>query len=270
VLVLVLVLALAPLAGGCIRSVAGDGNAAWGGIYGHATAKPRAGTEAILAPPAAPAGKRSKDPYAPSAPAPAAAPASPKMPRMEYGRLDDIVVWLELVPGAPRPTREETLDPGALLAAPEVATTAEARLEDGPAAKGDRAIRAGGVFRLLNATSVEVTFVSVSEGNAFESPPLRPGEWHEWRPAAPGIVDVLCDERPEWRLRIVVAPTLRYETVRSGARFEWNGLPPGTYRVRASHWRLPEAETTVEVRPGAWAKAELTLSVDALGGAPPR
>jgi len=262
---------------GCSGMDAGNGNLALGGIRGHVTAKTRAGTEPPAPAPTEPSGKKKKgqDPYAaPEPPKDKKAPPPPpppRFPRIDYGSLPEIVVWVEPAPGAARPSREEAEAPAALLSTETVREQVTLELDDpSKPSKGARVIARGSLFKITNLSDETLTIFSVSEGNGFDSGPLRPGESFEWRPAASGVVELLCDEFAAWKHALVVVPTLRHAELTSGRMFRFDDLPLGVYRVSAWHWRLPSAIQTVEVHAAKWASAELTLSVDALGGAEER
>ncbi len=181
----------------------------------------------------------------PSAPAPGA-----RFERVNYGAMKDIAVWLT----------------GPTLPADGPAPRTE-RLRVGKLFDRDLVLLAPGRTRLeiANDRTAAVTVFCFGDRDGFELD-IAPGQTRDAVLREPGSYELLCDQDPSLRVRVVVASSSWTATVRSGGWAVFDALPPGSYALTVAAPRLPPWERTVTVTPGGRETVEATATVGRLGG----
>lgn len=97
---------------------------------------------------------------------------------------------------------------------------------------------------------------SVTEGNRFDTGQYRPGDSPKVKVTRPGLVKLYCNVHHQMNafLWVVTTPFAQLLDGRTGIHFE--GVPPGTYRLRLWHPEAGEKAWTLKVdggtTQGAW------------------
>lgn len=168
--------------------------------------------------------------------------------QVDYGDLDDIVVWLEPVaPVASQPAGPETLDinPGQ-----EPASLAAA-------------VSVGQQLVLHNASSSPQTIYSVSDGNDFDFEAVPAGGEVQYTVRSPGLIEVLTNSSDK-SVKVYAAPSSRVRMVHSGETIFFNKLSPGQYRLFSWHPRLPGSQTDLNLTANQSAEASIDVTVNSL------
>jgi len=103
---------------------------------------------------------------------------------------------------------------------------------------------------------------SVTQGNRFDTGHYKPGDSPKVKVASPGLVKLYCNVHHQMNafLWVVTTPFAQLLEGRSGLKFD--GVPPGTYRLRLWHPECGEKSWTLSVgsgiTQGAW-ELEITL-----------
>jgi hypothetical protein len=191
-----------------------------------------------------------------------AAPRPPAKPtgefeHVDYNNLGDIVVWLE-------PTGDDRAggEPHGAASA-----TSPHVVDVNPAHpyKTIHAVSVGQHVALRNHSDQTVTFYSVSDGNDFELPPLKPGESAEVEAKSEGLIEVLSDPSQPPVALIYAAPSKYVARAQAGKKVVFNDVPPGSYQAIAWHPRIPGATTQIgPVVAGETKRATLQLGVNDL------
>jgi hypothetical protein len=186
--------------------------------------------------------------------APRPAKATGEYEHVDYNELGDIVVWLE--PAGDRAS-----------AAPRTTSTSPHVVDVDPAHpyKTIHAVSVGQRVALRNHSDRAVTFYSVSDGNDFELPPLKPGESAEVEARSEGLIEVLSDPSQPPVALIYAAPSQYVARAQSGKKVIFNDVAPGSYQAIAWHPRIPGATTQLgQVAAGETKRATLQLGVNDL------
>lgn len=107
---------------------------------------------------------------------------------------------------------------------------------------------------------------SVSGANRFDLGLYRSGSSKKQRFDEPGLVRVYCNIHPTMVGYVQVVDSDYGAVTGSEGTFRFEGVPPGSYRVRAWHEEGGEANAAVQVRAGE--DATIALTLDATGFRP--
>lgn len=176
---------------------------------------------------------------------------------LNYSALEGIVVWVQPsdpAGAAPRSQRL-TIDVG------RPSTTMHAcGLRDS--------------WSIQNSAPESLPIYAVYEsGRVIDLGMLPPGGQMAQTPREPGLVQIMCDIRPDPLAQVYVAPVPtaadgRVRVTQSGARIAFRDLPPGPARVSCWHLRLPGSGASVTLVPGATATVTVVVGVNLLPTAP--
>lgn len=163
---------------------------------------------------------------------------------INYEILDELYAGL-IVPGRRQPVSHAMSAGGGGLSPRSVAL-----------AKGDR-------LRLTNATKDVLTFfVTDTGGGIVEFAPLGPGASGEAVIDLEGPLEIGADERANMTGSLLSRPGLAVRVVKSGGRYVFKDLAPGTYDMVFWYWRLGSLERRAKVTPGTIVEINEKLSVD--------
>lgn len=180
---------------------------------------------------------------------------------VDYKKLEDIVVWLE------------PAESGASIAGAAAADERPATVHFGAKrAEGQRlpiiAAGAGQRVEFVNKGGKPATVYAIEPERRFEIKDVKPGALAEHVFQSPGVVEILEAGRETPVATLVIAPTRFVRVARAGDDVEFKKVPPGAWRARAWHPRLPGASADAAIESGRRASATLTLTVNALPDAP--
>ena len=200
----------------------------------------------------------SEDFYATQAPD-ESVPSSGAYALVDYDRLENIVVWVEplgsaAAAGSTAPSTPVSID----LSKPDAA--------DRP--WSIRVIAVGGRLMFHNRSSQLQNIYSLSEGNEFDLGEIAPGGEAEYVVRQAGLIEVLSVARYDPIARIYAAPTAWVQRARSGRRVTFTDLPPGRYRARCWHPRLPGSAISLSLVADEVTRARLTVAVNSLPTVP--
>lgn len=162
--------------------------------------------------------------------------------------LGDAVLYLEALAGAPAAARPVTVD---------IAIT------DKVYAPHVVVVPAGSTVRFPNHDPFNHNVFSTTEGNAFDLGLYGRGESRSQTFATPGLARVYCNIHPRMVAYVHVMANRYYAQPGADGSFAIDGVPPGRYRLRVWHERIP-AEVVKEVTPPA-GSTELQIALNARG-----
>jgi hypothetical protein len=168
--------------------------------------------------------------------------------KVDYANLGDIVVWLE-------PDRA----PVANVWSGVVSVRDQAAAPDAL-----RGASVGAKLTFRNAGTKTVNVYSVSDGNEFDLGKLAPGASGDYVVKSAGLIEVLTDSVKEPIALVYATPTRWSHFARSGQTVTFEDLPPGEYRVKTWHPRLPGGETAVKLTAGEIGSATVKVGVNSL------
>ncbi len=191
---------------------------------------------------------------------------------VNYDRLEDVIIWLEL--------QDQAMAPAAPAGSDDPMRIPLARPE-GPARMAWHVARADVPVILQNANTTPDRFYSVTDGNPFDTGDLAAhaeatvlfrrlagaGGPDSQRISAQ-VVEVLSSRHDEPIAGIVVVPTVWAASTRSGRAVTFTDLPPGSFRVVCWHPRLPGAEQQIRLQPDKLTRTQISIGVDSLPAAP--
>jgi hypothetical protein len=175
--------------------------------------------------------------------------------KVDYSALDDIVVWVEPVsPSAPV---------GSSVVRVSINAQKPAEKLSAVAAVGQRLI-------LHNSGSAALNLYSVSDGNDFDLGKVAAGGQGQYTVRSAGLIEVLAASDRDPVAEIYAAPSRWVALTHSGARVDFNNLPPGNYKVCSWHPRLPGTEASITLVPNQISKTTIKVGVNALPKVGPR
>jgi hypothetical protein len=184
------------------------------------------------------------------------APGSPQpketgdFEKVDYANLGDIVVWVEGANG--RMTGREVY-------------VASVKVRDQAASSDALQLAAvGAVLTITNVGEMPINVYSVSDGNEFDLGLLKPGATGEYVPKSAGLIEVLTDSVKEPIAQVYATPTQWNVMAHSGETVSFQNLPPGSYRVKTWHPRLPGGETAVNLAAGEVGNVTVKVGVNSL------
>lgn len=158
------------------------------------------------------------------------------------GDVDATLLWLEgsgLVPGAAQRTEVKTFDktflPGVVL------------------------VPVGSTIAFPNQDPFDHNVFATSGPRVFDLGLYGRTETRTVTFEKPGLARIYCNVHAKMALTVLVHPTAHATRPDKGGRFQFRGVAPGTYTLRAWHERGGEKLTTVTVP----ATAELVVAMDA-------
>lgn len=169
---------------------------------------------------------------------------------IDYGSLDDIVVWAE--PVAPSDTT--------VVLPPRVVNVTGPMESDSP-------IVAASVRQelvLFNRSSRSMNIYSVSDANDFDLGSIAPGQRGSYVIKSTGLIDILSDRAARPLAVVYAVPTPFVAETRSGAEVSFDHLPPGDYRVCSWHPRLPGSVVSVHLSADQTKSSTITVGVNSL------
>lgn len=118
----------------------------------------------------------------------------------------------------------------------------------------------GAAVSFPNVDDIMHNVFSLSPGNKFDLGLYKSGAAKDHRFENPGLVRIYCNIHPQMSAFVVVLENPYFTTARPEGSFRIDGVPPGTYTVKAWHERA-QAEKTVEV--GAQGASGVSFVLDA-------
>ena len=109
-------------------------------------------------------------------------------------------------------------------------------------------ITVGTTVRFLNSEEIYHNVFSLSRTKTFDLGRYPKGKYREVLFDKPGVVSVYCDIHTHMNAFILVLPTSYFTTTDAEGNFRLNGIPAGTYELRAWHGRWSEKSQKVVVR----------------------
>ncbi len=119
----------------------------------------------------------------------------------------------------------------------------------------------GGSVEFPNLDPVFHNAFSVSGENHFDLDLYKKPKSRSWTFERPGLVRVYCNIHPQMSAFVLVRDNPFWARVGADGRFVIEGVPPGTWTVKAWHERGGEASWPVTV--GEAQAVEMSLSLDA-------
>jgi hypothetical protein len=159
---------------------------------------------------------------------------------VDYGAVDEIVVWVEPATAEPAEVPNITIDAAAPKKALQVAP---------PGAVWFVQHASGGVYLRCEDGRV----MNLGSSN---------------RPTVSGYVEVIVDPKPDPIARIFIPPTRYAQVALSGRKITFDNLPPGAAKVACWHPRLPGSQNSVTLEAGKTAHATVTVGVNSLPKVP--
>jgi plastocyanin len=170
--------------------------------------------------------------------------------KVDYDQLRDFIIYIDQpVPGAPvvdSPTRAVTTQKDASFD-PHVLPVA-----------------VGTTVRWPNEDDIFHNVFSMSEIKPFDLGYYKKDKVPEIVFDKPGRVDVFCAIHTKMHCIILVLPNRFFAVADSHGRFTIKDVPPGTYRLRAWHERLPSQVREVVVPSEGEIEADFTLGLAGL------
>jgi plastocyanin len=107
---------------------------------------------------------------------------------------------------------------------------------------------AGSQVAFPNEDSIQHNAFSSSEGNRFDVGLYGPGAGKDVVLREPGVVRVYCNVHPQMAAFVVVTPTALAARAKADGTFEIDGVPPGSYQLKAWDERGGTTAVLVEVK----------------------
>lgn len=120
-------------------------------------------------------------------------------------------------------------------------------------------IRVGATVRFLNSEEVYHNVFSLSRAKSFNLGRYPKGQYREVIFNKPGVVSIYCDIHTHMNAFILVLPTRHFAATDAEGHFHLDGIPAGTYELRAWHARLPEKSQKVVVSETGVAEVNFVL-----------
>ncbi len=152
-----------------------------------------------------------------------------------------VVVYLDKVEGNFPAPKSPEMDQKALKFAPKVL-----------------AITKGTAVRFVNSDTVAHNVFS-PDGEKYDLGSWPKGESKTYTFAKTGVYTQLCRIHPEMIGYIVVVDNPFFAVTSDDGKFQIDGVPPGTYTLKAWSERLPEASQSVTVTAGGNAEIKVEL-----------
>jgi len=175
---------------------------------------------------------------------------------LDYNGLYGIVVWLEPTAGAIPNTAPQSLP----LASPNSKTVddASARIST----VGDKLV-------ILNrSTKTDSFYLRFDDGSIIDIGSIGAGKTGAYILQRPGAQAVISDSLDKAIERLYVTPSPLYKVTHCNSTITFNDVPPGDYRLRSWHYRLPGTSTNLTLAPNKAAKSTVVIGVNALPKVP--
>jgi len=170
--------------------------------------------------------------------------------KIDYAHLRDFVVYVDQeVPGPVQPPGEK------------VVTTTQRDANFDPHVL---TVAVGTTVRWPNEDDIFHNVFSMSEAKEFDLGYYKKEKVPKVTFDHVGRVDVFCAIHSRMHCIVLVVPNRFFATTDAHGRFEIPGLPPGTYKLRAWHERLPGRTVEVTVPAHGDVNADIVLSVGEL------
>ena len=171
--------------------------------------------------------------------------------KMDYDRVKDFVVYID------QPMSD--FAPGVTEARTVKTTQKDANFEPHVLP-----VIVGSTVRWPNEDDIFHNVFSMSDAKEFDLGYYKKEKVPEVRFDRVGRVDVFCAIHPKMHCIILVLPNPFFAAADERGRFAIKNLPPGTYKVRAWHERIPSQVREIVVPLDGEVKADFTLGFGAL------
>ncbi len=170
--------------------------------------------------------------------------------KIDYGELTDFVVYIDQIvtnaPIAPPKTLQVVTQRDAVFR-PHVLP-----------------VMMGTIIEWPNKDDIYHNVFSMSESNPFDLGLYKDPEVKKVRFNAPGKVDVFCSIHSQMNCVVLVLQNPFFATADKAGRFKIENVPPGTFKLKAWHERLPPAVKEIVVPESGEIKIDFTLGIKGL------
>jgi len=172
--------------------------------------------------------------------------------RINYAELRDFVVYIDETPAkAPAPPAEPV----------QVVTTKKITQKGAMFSPHVLPVVAGTTVEWPNNDEIFHNVFSISDAKQFDLGLYKHPEIKRVTFDKPGRVDVFCSIHAAMNCVILVLPTPHFAGTDDKGRYSITNVPPGTYKLRAWHERLPSQVKEITVPDNGEVKVDFTLGI---------
>lgn len=175
---------------------------------------------------------------------------------IDYKGLHGIVVWLEPVSGTAAASTPQTLT----ISSPGQKTPDDSAVR--VATIGDKIVIHN------RSRAADSFYVRFADGRIANIGTLGAGTMAAYTLSRPGEQSVVSESQDRVLDRFFVTPSPLYKVTHCNSTVRFSDLPPGEYRLRSWHYRLPGSSATLNLAPDKVAKATVVIGVNALPKVP--
>jgi len=175
--------------------------------------------------------------------------------RINYAELHEFVVYIDQPP-ATMPTPP--------AAAVQVITTKKITQKGAMFSPHVLPVVVGTTVEWPNNDEIFHNVFSISDAKPFDLGLYRHPEIKRVTFDKPGRVDVFCSIHTAMNCVILVLPTPHFAATDEKGRYSITNIPPGTYKVKAWHERLPSQVKEIVVPDSGEARADFVLGISNL------
>jgi plastocyanin len=172
--------------------------------------------------------------------------------RINYAELRDFVVYIDETPAqTPKPPAEPV----------QVVTTKKITQKGAMFSPHILPVVAGTTVEWPNNDEIFHNVFSISDAKQFDLGLYKHPEVKRVTFDKPGRIDVFCSIHAAMNCVILVLPTSHFAGTDDKGRYSITNMPPGTYKLRAWHERLPSQVKEIVVPETGEIKADFTLGI---------
>ena len=172
--------------------------------------------------------------------------------RINYAELRDFVVYIDEPPAqTPTPPPEPV----------QVVTTKKVTQQGAMFSPHILPVVAGTTVEWPNSDEIFHNVFSISDAKQFDLGLYKHPEIKRVTFDKPGRVDVFCSIHAAMNCVILVLPTSHFASTDDKGRYSITNMPPGTYKLRAWHERLPSQAKEITVPDNGEVKVDFTLGI---------